>query len=92
MRAYRNAVRTIRELAAPLEKMVTEEADLTALPGIGKEMARHIGELVTAGAMGVLAELREQVQTKLVQIIRLPGVGPKCSRKLLKELGIETVE
>lgn len=92
VRAYRNAVRTIRELAAPLEKMVTEEADLTALPGIGKEMARHIGELVTAGAMGVLAELREAVPATLVQIMRVPGVGPKSARKLWKELGIEGVE
>ena len=92
VRAYRNAVRTIRDLAAPLEKMVAEEADLTVLPGIGKEMARHIGELVTAGALGVLAELREQVPATLVQITRLPGVGPKSARKLWKELGIETVE
>ena len=92
VRAYRNAVRTIRDLAAPLEKMVAEEADLTALPGIGKEMARHIGELVTAGAMGVLAELREQVPATLVQIMRLSGVGPKSARKLWKGLGIETVE
>ncbi|MEE9576265.1 MAG: helix-hairpin-helix domain-containing protein, partial [Gemmatimonadota bacterium] len=92
VRAYRNAVRTIRDLAAPLERMVAEEADLMALPGIGKEMARHIGELVTAGEMGVLAELREQVPATLVQIMRLPGVGPKSARKLWKELGIETVE
>jgi DNA polymerase (family 10) len=92
VRAYRNAVRTITELTMPLERMVADEEDLTALPGIGKELARHITELVTTGEMGVLAELRENVPSTLVQIMRLPGVGPKSARKLWDELGVETVE
>lgn len=92
VRAYRNAVRTINELATPVERMVAAEEDLTALPGIGKELARHITELVTTGEMGVLAELRETVPSTLVQIMRLPGVGPKSARKLWDELGVETVE
>ena len=92
VRAYRNAVRTVRELAVPLERMVAEEEDLTRLPGIGKEMARHITELVTTGEMSVLSELREKIPVTLVEIMRLPGVGPKSARKLWDELGIETVE
>lgn len=92
VRAYRNAVRTIIELPSPLERMVADGEDLTALPGIGKELARHITELVTTGEMGVLADLREEVPSTLVQIMRLPGVGPKSARKLWDELGVETVE
>jgi DNA polymerase (family 10) len=92
VRAYRNAVRTVEDLAQPLQRMVAEEADLTELPGIGKEMARHITELVTTGEMSVLEELRAEVPSTLVQIMRLPGVGPKSARKLWDELGIETVE
>lgn len=92
VRAYRNAVRTVAELATPLERMVADGEDLTALPGIGKELARHITELVTTGEMAVLAQLRESVPSTLVQIMRLPGVGPKSARKLWDELGVETVE
>jgi DNA polymerase (family 10) len=92
VRAYRNAVRTITELATPIERMVADGDDLTALPGIGKELARHITELVTTGEMGVLTELRESVPSTLVQVMRLPGVGPKSARKLWDELGVETVE
>jgi DNA polymerase (family 10) len=92
VRAYRNAVRTVRDLATPLERLVSEESDLTELPGIGKEMARHITEVVTAGEMGVLADLREEVPSTLAQIMRLPGVGPKSARKLWDELGIETID
>ncbi len=92
VRAYRNAVRTVRELAVPLERMVAAEEDLTRLPGIGKEMARHITELVTTGEMSVLSELREKIPVTLVEIMGLPGVGPKSARKLWDELGIETVE
>ena len=92
VRAYRNAVRTVRDLATPLERLVADESDLTELPGIGKEMARHISEVVGTGAMSMLAELREQVPSTLAQIMRLPGVGPKSARKLWDELGIETIE
>jgi DNA polymerase (family 10) len=92
VRAYRNAVRTVQTLAIPLRKLVEDGADLTELPAIGKEMARHIEELVQTGQATVLQELTEQVPASLVQLMRLPGLGPKKARKLWDELGIETIE
>jgi DNA polymerase (family 10) len=92
VRAYRNAVRTVQTLAIPLRKLVEDGADLTELPAIGKEMARHIEELVQTGQATVLQELTEQVPASLVQLMRLPGLGPKKARKLWDELGIESIE
>jgi DNA polymerase (family 10) len=92
VRAYRNAVRTVQTQAIPLRKLVADGADLTELPAIGKEMARHIEELVQTGQATVLQELTEQVPASLVQLMRLPGLGPKKARKLWDELGIETIE
>jgi len=92
IRAYRNAVHTIEEHPVPLRKLVEEEADLTELPAIGKDMAAHITELVTTGHLTELEELAAEVPRSLVEVTRVPGVGPKKTAKLWKELGVETIE
>ena len=92
VRAYRNAIRTVETHAVPLRKLVEEEADLTELPAIGKGMAENIVEIVTTGGLAVLDELSEHVPSSLIQLMRLPGVGPKKAKKLWDELGIETIE
>ncbi len=92
VRAYRNAVRTIEAHAVPMRKLVDEEADLTELPAIGKGMAQNIDELVTTGELSVLNQLSEEIPASLIELMRLPGLGPKKARKLWDELGIETME
>ncbi len=92
IRAYRNAVHTVEEHPVPLRKLVDEGTDLTELPAIGKDMASHITELVTTGRLTALESVAAEVPRSLVQLTRLPGVGPKKVAKLWKELGIETIE
>jgi DNA polymerase (family 10) len=92
IRAYRNAVHTVEEHPVPLRKLVDEGADLTELPAIGKDMASHIAELVTTGRLADLEELATEVPRSLVEITRVPGVGPKKVAKMWRELGITTVE
>ncbi len=91
IRAYRNAVRTVEDHPVPLRKLVAEGADLTELPAIGKDMASHIAELVSTGRLADLEELGTEVPRSLVEITRLPGVGPKKVAKMWRELGITTV-
>ncbi len=92
VRAYRNAARLVDGYAKPMRKLIEEESDLTDLPGIGKEMARHIHELIETGGLAVLDELAEKIPRSLIDVIELPGVGPKKAKKLWKELGVETVD
>jgi DNA polymerase (family 10) len=92
VRAYRNAARTIEEHPVPMRKLVEEDADLTELPGIGEDMSKYIHQLVDTGSLELLDELTGDVPYSLIEIGRLPGVGPKKTRKLWKELGIETVD
>jgi len=92
IRAYRNAVYTIQESPDPIRRIVEEGGDLTELPAIGKDMAAHITELVTTGQLSVLEDVAKEVPRSLVQLTRLPGVGPKKARKLWKELDITTIE
>jgi len=91
VRAYRNAARTIRSHGTPLRKLVEEGADLTGLPGIGKEMAAHIRELVETGKLGRHEEALRSIPPELLEFIRIPGLGPKRAKQLWEELGITTV-
>ena len=92
VRAYRNAIRTVNDHAVPMRKLVEEGASLTDLPSIGKGMAENIVELVETGGLAILEELGEQVPASLIELMRLPGLGPKKARKLWDELGVESIE
>jgi DNA polymerase (family 10) len=92
VRAYRNAVRTIEAQTTPLSRFTEEGRALTDLPGIGKEMAGHIVEMCETGRLAVLEEMLQHVPATLIQLMHLPGVGPKKAKKLWDELGIETVD
>ena len=92
IRAYRNAVRTVRGLTRPLSAMVDAGEDLTALDAIGKDMSTHIVELVQTGALTRLAEVYAEVPRSLVQLVKLDGVGPKKAKKLWESLGVTTID
>jgi DNA polymerase (family X) len=92
IRAYRNAVRTVEAQAVPLKRMVEERRPLTDLPGIGKEMAAHIQEMVETGTNGFRDELLAEVPRSLIELMRLPGLGPKKARKLWDDLKIGSVD
>jgi len=92
VRAYENAARTVADHAVPLKTLVADGADLTELSGIGKDMARYITELITTGRLSVLDELTAEIPRSLLDLVRLPGVGPKRTKKLWDTLGITTLD
>ncbi|APR80322.1 DNA polymerase X family protein [Minicystis rosea] len=92
VRAYRNAARVIGELGREVAAMVASGEDLTALPGIGKDLAAKIRELVVTGELDVLRALRERTPPALTALLRLPGLGPKRVRALYATLGVRTVD
>ncbi|TVP45192.1 MAG: DNA polymerase/3'-5' exonuclease PolX [Gemmatimonadales bacterium] len=92
IRAYRNAIRTIQGLTRPLSAIVDDGEPLTDLPGVGKDMASHIGELLATGRLSLMDEVTAEVPRELARLTRLDGVGPKKARKLWKELDVVTLE
>lgn len=92
VRAYRNALRTIEAHAVPMRKLVEQGADLTELPSIGKGMSENIHEIVETGRLAVLDGLADEIPEGLIDLMRLPGLGPKKARKLWHELGVESIE
>jgi len=92
IRAYRNAIRTIQGLTRPLSAIVDAGEALTDLPGVGKDMASHIGELLETGRLSLMDEVTAEVPRELARLTNLDGVGPKKARKLWKELDVVTLE
>ncbi|WP_459557466.1 DNA polymerase/3'-5' exonuclease PolX [Lacunimicrobium album] len=89
VRAYRNAARTIEGIAESLAGV--QIAQLTEIPGIGDDLAKKIVELMTTGQLTMLEELKAKVPVGVVQMLLLPGIGPKKVAQLHKELGITSL-
>ena len=92
IRAYRNAVRTVEVQTVPLARRVAEGPPLAELAAIGKEMEGHIRELVATGTLAYRDQLLAEVPRSLIELMRLPGVGPKKARRLWEELSISSVD
>ena len=92
IRAYRNAARMLGDLGRSIQAMVEHGEDLDALPGIGADLAAKIVGIVNTGCCPLLNQLRAQVPPGVVELLRIPGIGPRRARTLQLALGIRTLE
>src|ERR1041385_80317 len=90
-RAYGNAARSLESLTEPLEKLVAENR-LAEVKGIGGGIQKKITELVTTGKLPYYDKLKASVPSGLVEMLQIPGLGPKKVKALNDHLGIETIE
>src|SRR5947208_9629315 len=90
-RAYSNAARALESLSEPLEKLVAENR-LGEIKGIGEGIQKKINELVTTGKLAYYDELKASVPPGLMEMLQIPGLGPKKVKVLNEKLGVETVE
>jgi DNA polymerase (family 10) len=88
IRAYRNGAQVVAALPDPVSSM--NAVQLRALPGIGKDLSAKLEEIGRTGTMASLAELRAKTPVSLLDIKRLPGIGPATLLTIWKDLGIET--
>jgi DNA polymerase (family 10) len=91
VRAYHNAARTLRELGEDVADLVARDEDLTKLPGIGKDLAAKIVEILDTGHAGALDTLHQEVPASLEDLLQLPGLGPKRVKALYEQLNITTL-
>lgn len=92
IRAYRNAARTLRNLGQDAADMLAGGKDLTRLPGIGKDLAAKIEEIVSTGRCRTLEKLHQRTSPGLTELLRIPGLGPRRVGALYHELDIHTPE
>jgi DNA polymerase (family 10) len=91
VRAHENAARSLEGLTGSLEELV-ESRELTEIKGIGKGMADKIKTLLQEGELPEHQKLKSAVPAGLLEISRIPGVGPKKVKAVWEELGITSVE
>ena len=92
IRAYRAAARTVETLGTPAESLLKKDGNaLEALPGIGKDLAGKIREIIETGELTLLKELTVQIPESVIQMIQIPGLGPKRAKQIYDQLGIATL-
>jgi len=89
--AYQNASRALASLEEDLLTVVKEER-ITDVKGIGKGLGGLITEAVLQGTWGDLPSLYEKIPPGLMEIVEIPGLGPKRARTMYEELGVDSVE
>ena len=92
IRAYQRAARTIERLPRDVDAMVREGEDLTEIPGIGKAISAKITELVNSGEMSYFNRLKAEFPEGILDLIEVPGLGPKTVVRVWKELDVTSVE
>ncbi|MCA8984586.1 MAG: DNA polymerase/3'-5' exonuclease PolX [Planctomycetaceae bacterium] len=93
VRAYRSAARTIDSLADSLADLVAEDpALLQELPGIGKDLAGKIVQILRTGGLEPLDELKQRIPADVVTMLRIPGLGPKKVAILFHELHLKSLD
>ncbi|RJS71675.1 MAG: DNA polymerase/3'-5' exonuclease PolX [Candidatus Syntrophoarchaeum sp. WYZ-LMO15] len=90
IRAYRRAARTIENLTADLSRFKSKN-ELKKLPGIGDALAKKIYEIITTGRLKYYEDLRNSLPAGLLELLSIPGVGPKTVAKLFRECGITDI-
>src|SRR6266576_1633888 len=90
-RAYANAARTLESLTEPLDRLIAENR-LAEIKGIGEGIQKKITELVTTGKLAYHQDLKASVPPGLVEMLQIPGLGPKKVKAVNEQLGVETID
>lgn len=88
--AYRRAGDALQDLPAPLASY-RERGELAGIPGVGKAIADKIGELLDTGQLQFYERLKARVPAGVLELLRVPNVGPRTAGRLYQELGITSL-
>lgn len=86
IRAYRTAAEIVATTAEPIAGLSNE--DLLDIPGIGEDLAAKTRELVDHGTLAYHTELLQEFPRTLLELLELPGLGPKTVARLYHELEV----
>jgi len=89
--AYRNAAKVARDASVSVAAL-TRAGRVTELPGIGATLEAKLQALLESGDIPQAQRLRAKFPAGLLEMTRLPGLGPKRARRLYEELGIDSLQ
>ncbi len=91
VRAYQTGARTVESLGEEELQQRIEGGTLEDVKGIGEALAQKITELQTTGRLEFFEKLRASVPAGLVEMLQIPGVGPKKIKVLHEKLGVDSI-
>lgn len=91
IRAYRNAAHSILELPEQVAVLVGKGEDLTAIPGVGNDIADKLKVMVATGQLPQLNDLAKTIPIGVAEVMRVKGIGPKLAAAAWSELGVDSV-
>jgi DNA polymerase (family X) len=89
--AYSTAAKAIRESPVSVAELAGQ-GRATEVPGVGKTLAEKIDALLATGEIPAAVKLKAKFPPTLIEVTRVPGVGPKTARRLFEELEICSME
>ena len=89
--AYEKAAVIFREHPTSVAELAVR-GELQTLPGVGEAIETKVLEYLSTGGIAFLSELGAKYPEGVLELIRLPGVGPKMARKLWDTLGIAGID
>ena len=92
IRSYRRAAEAVEQQTTQLATLAGDEKALLAIPGIGKGMAQNIRDLVATGTMPLRDDLLTKYKPTMLELLRLPGMGPKTVAMLHSALQISDID
>jgi DNA polymerase (family 10) len=92
VRAYRRAARVIEGLPQSVRSLLSAGRDLSELPGIGKDLAGKIADIVQTGHFALLDTLKMKLPRELGDMVALPGLGPKRVKLLYDKLKVRNLD
>lgn len=92
VQAYRNAARTVEALPEPVQSFLDDGAQrLTAMRGVGEDLAGKIAEIARTGSLALVRELKRHAPRGAIDLMHVRGIGPRRARRLCDELGVHSL-
>jgi DNA polymerase (family 10) len=91
VRAYRKAAQVIHDLTEDIEDVAAREG-LKDLPGIGRDLAAKIQEMIQTGTLALYEQMKKDIPPVLLSFLSLPGLQPRTAHYLYERLGVKTLE
>lgn len=89
--AYLKAARILNDLTTDIEA-IAQSGELQNIPGIGKGTAEKIMEYLQTGRINKFEQLRQDISCDFIDLLRIPGLGPKTLAQLHKEFKINNLD
>jgi len=90
IRAYRRAAQNIDGLSTDVATL--SDKDLTAIPGIGPDLAAKIKEFIATGLVAAHEKLKTEIPEGVLALLKVPGLGPKKAKQFYDALKIKSVD